>query len=410
MAFGDTLLLVDDFERVDGPVLAGAGATIWAGAIDSATAPNSFQIFSGRATASGAPPNNARTVASYGPDVDYVANIAQATEYLALFFALAGAGGSGWSGYALTYNLSAANVWEFRKYTAGAGTIIAGSATQAVIVNDMVGLSMRGNVLAAHYKPAGGVWAQVLSITDATYNRAGPIGVEPGSTGGTFLWDLTAATIAPPGTNPTAVDSAALGETSSVQRTEIHTATDTADLADTDSLVTNPTGTIEGTLSETAAVSVAGIAKPAADAGALSEVAGVTATPTSVKTASDAASMAEAASVAAISPPVDLSGNYKWTDNIDSYEHTSRIKLRDGALVLALNGPSEYLTDAEVRYLIKSYVLTAAGGTAPGVVSGTPLLIVEPMMSASGMGAVIGRYRVVDLSGNHIGYVPVYAS
>lgn len=106
----------------------------------------------------------------------------------------------------------------------------------------------------------------------------------------------------------------------------------------------------------------------------------------------------------------DLSGIYVFMGAIDPGDHTGLIRLRGGALILKLNGPAEYLTDAEVRYLIMRFILSPAGGTPPVGYIGTPLMIVEPLDMVGSMGTLIGRYRIVDESGNHIGFVPVYQS
>jgi hypothetical protein len=66
-----------------------------------------------------------------------------------------------------------------------------GTATQAIAAGDAMGLSAIGSTIKAWYKPSGGSWTALITVTDSTYSGSGKIAVQAaGSTYGTQSDDL----------------------------------------------------------------------------------------------------------------------------------------------------------------------------------------------------------------------------
>lgn len=179
MAFPDVTTLIDDFNRANGAVNAGAGSTIWQstpivpGAAITTISANQMTIAVGGAQCS--------SVATFGPDVDFTFDLAvdASTEYIAMYFAFTGVNTASYNGYALTLHLSSTTNWDLRKYTNGTGAILGASVSQATASGDQIGVSMRGSTLTA-YRFSGGSWTPILTRTDSSFNQIGRLGFEPG--------------------------------------------------------------------------------------------------------------------------------------------------------------------------------------------------------------------------------------
>jgi len=189
-AFPSNTAVIDDFNRTDSLVYAGAGGTIWqnqtvtSGAGILAVQSNALKVL----TSAG---SQCISVNSFGPDVDFYFTVPtkDASSYLAFYFAFTtdsgsfpGGSGNPFHGYGLVIGLAGTDVWDLRNYEGASGSSL-GSVTQTWSSGDRIGVSMRAGVLAA-YLDTGSGWTLVLSQTDGSatpHNQAGRVGFEFGS-------------------------------------------------------------------------------------------------------------------------------------------------------------------------------------------------------------------------------------
>lgn len=91
---------------------------------------------------------------------------------------------AGADGYLMDISGSTWSIWRIDNV---AQTQVGSSATQATSAGDSIGFELIGSALKGYRKPSGGAWNQtpIISVTDATYNIAGRIGMVagPGTTG-----------------------------------------------------------------------------------------------------------------------------------------------------------------------------------------------------------------------------------
>lgn len=204
MAVPSNTTLIDDFNRADGLVTAGAGSTIWGGGVQST---QGLRVISNQLgnTTNGF---NGVTASSFGTTQDLVLDCTTtigAGSYIAIWWSLAGVGTSTFSGMALVILKGAPDTWQIRRYTAGANVGTQGSGTATTLAtSDRVWINSTGTVHTVYVARAAtpNTWTQVATATDSTYNRSGPWGFELGDT--TQRWDnLLGGTVG--GTTPVTV-------------------------------------------------------------------------------------------------------------------------------------------------------------------------------------------------------------
>ena len=191
MAFPQSPIF-DAFNRADENPLLGGG--IWNAAVDNGTA---AQLISNAAGTSGVA-KSSKTTASFGPDVDVYFTVgAKPANGLSLAIkARIQDGGTATPDYYHVQFVTQAGSDTIGLYRVdnGAFTNLGGLQSQEYAVGDCLGLRCAGSAITVYFKPAAGAWAQVLSVTDATYSAAGPVGL--GAEGAGRLDDFGAGTIA----------------------------------------------------------------------------------------------------------------------------------------------------------------------------------------------------------------------
>lgn len=122
--------------------------------------------------------------------------------------------GSTWNAYQLLYT-KASTTLAIVSVVSGSATTLA-TYTQTVSAGDSIGMSAIGSTITAYYKPSGGAWTTLGSVTDTSITAAGFIGVQ--NIGTTFEFDNfgggapVAPAVLPP--LPTIVDFAVARSTS----------------------------------------------------------------------------------------------------------------------------------------------------------------------------------------------------
>lgn len=215
----------DDFNRADGPVYAGAGATLWTTErLDwdqTSLAEVKFNTL-GQAVTSYEQAVSKGILGADG-DFDFVLNCvstAISPGEIAIWFCVTGHGpAAAVNGYAFI-GASLSNYWAIRKYTGGVlqGTI-AGPNTPpdgALVSGDTIWISKRGTTFKVLRKKSGN-WVTCVQVTDATYS-SGAIAIEMSDTN--VRWDNVRGGpwtgIGPPPTMVTSLDSSAGSEASAL--------------------------------------------------------------------------------------------------------------------------------------------------------------------------------------------------
>jgi hypothetical protein len=185
--------LLDNFDRADGPVYAGAGASLWdQNRIDWST-DTLARIYSNRLGNPGATYEQAVSKPTLGPgDFDLIVECAvtgAAPNEMAIWFCLAGTGldSANLRGYAFIGS-SASSYWAVRRYSAGVNQgVIAGPASlPPIVAGDTVWFAKRGTTFTIYRKPSGGSYSKILSFTDANFSE-GKIAMEMSDA--TIRWD-----------------------------------------------------------------------------------------------------------------------------------------------------------------------------------------------------------------------------
>jgi hypothetical protein len=200
--------VIDDFNRADGLVTAGAGSTIWAATrIDAATAVAIRTISNALGnTITGW--QNGWTQAFYARNADLIADcvVKPTSGEFTLWFALRGAGATTFSGYALVLAIGATDTWTLRSYTNGVndGTIASQASVPTLAAGGSIWVRKRGTALEFYRRPSGGDWTRVFAATSSLYDRSGSFGIELSDT--TTRWDnLRGGPVAAAVSNPLSV-------------------------------------------------------------------------------------------------------------------------------------------------------------------------------------------------------------
>lgn len=179
MAFPTNPIFVDDFNRADGTIYAGAGASIWS-STDAFGNTTDWKIVSNRGK-SNAGSSLVYTLNNYGPDIDLVIVVGTPFETALGSFQVhvraAVIAANNYNSYYFHINRSSANQWTFARIANGGNTGNTVLGTQAVAAGDQIGISAQGNQLGAYYKPSGGgSWTQIGSnITNSVLTGAGRV-------------------------------------------------------------------------------------------------------------------------------------------------------------------------------------------------------------------------------------------
>ena len=189
----DTFPLVttslDNFNRANGFVMAGAGAAIW-----TTTAVNSSlaaMVVAGNQMARGVTSPGCLSVASIGPDFDLQFSLPvlpTSGNYVALWWNIVNPGTDIYDATALVLFAGTPARWELRRYYHGGAAVSGGSAHvvdagfSSLVAGDKVGIRQRGSTIT-FFRHDGTSWAQVFSLYDVRLKPvASPIGFELGDT------------------------------------------------------------------------------------------------------------------------------------------------------------------------------------------------------------------------------------
>jgi hypothetical protein len=179
--FPEAAKLVDDFNRADGNVYAGAGGALWSSTGLNGGA-NGLNISANQLFATGA---NGYTLGSFGPDVEVVIDLptlmAQNEGYVFIAARVQEPGSGTWDGYGAIFIRVGAGEYlhQIRRYDNASSTVLGGTAsTAALAAGDQLGFSAIGSVLTLWRRPSEGAWEKLASREDATYSAAGPVGIE----------------------------------------------------------------------------------------------------------------------------------------------------------------------------------------------------------------------------------------
>lgn len=194
MAFPAVSTVIDDFDRADGTLQAGAGATIWTATALGGGA-GAINVESNRLAPSvnGA---NHLSVATLPANFEVFFDVATAsTSYVALFFSLQSATGS-WEGYWLIID---AGLWMIKKRVGGVTTDLVTVTSPSPTSGDKVGLRRAGSAIEA-YRYTAGAWNQtpIASVADSAIQLLGPFAFEVGNAAWR-LDNLVGAEVAPGG-------------------------------------------------------------------------------------------------------------------------------------------------------------------------------------------------------------------
>jgi hypothetical protein len=116
--------------------------------------------------------------ATYGPDVEAYATVANYTGTDAIRIGARVTPGTGYSGYFVS--VTGAGAWSIIRVDNGVvvNPPLASGVTQTLASGDKIGIRVAGSVVTAlHYTPTAG-WTQVLSANDTRYTSAGRIALE----------------------------------------------------------------------------------------------------------------------------------------------------------------------------------------------------------------------------------------
>ena len=175
--------LIDDFNRANGTVQAGAGSTVWTG-VEVTGGAGKGAIVGNRLGASAA--GGCRTSRTVAPPYEFefdVPVLPGVGQYIAFWWGIQNPGAS-YTSYALLMSQGSPNYgWQFRKYIAGVRTTIV--TTQAPLAaGDKVRVRQDANNIR-FYRYTGGSWVQVMTRNDSSVPpQEGPMGFEFGDTVG----------------------------------------------------------------------------------------------------------------------------------------------------------------------------------------------------------------------------------
>lgn len=162
MAFPGELTLVDNFNRTDGPIHAGAGSTIWQNL--TLGGGSGVMIVTGNQAATGTGGAGSVTALSEA-DLLHVFTVSSIGSggYISYFFRLQSAGASTWSGY---WFLAQGGNFSLHKRVGGVITQLTAVAANSLSDSDKLGVRAYGHLLEL-YRQSGGIWANLITYTDS---------------------------------------------------------------------------------------------------------------------------------------------------------------------------------------------------------------------------------------------------
>lgn len=181
MAFPTTQAVIDNFDRANGALSAGAGSTLWSG-LNIGGAAGGLSI-TGNALSTGTIGNDDVSLFDLPAlfDVTYdVTGIDVAAGPLVFFFSLQNPATAGWEGYWAYVDNSVGN-WVIRKRIATVTTTIAtATAVGGVGVGDKVGIRRGPAGEISLFRYTAGAWNQtpVLTVTDSSIILPGKVSFE----------------------------------------------------------------------------------------------------------------------------------------------------------------------------------------------------------------------------------------
>jgi len=170
---------IDDFNRADDLVEAGAGSTIWQ--------PNGFdqyvqdaRVISNQLGLSAVQTTRLYTKAIFAADFDLIWDIPAIGSSFSfnIAFAIQGAGTATFDCYAVEFTMGIGIAPYFRKYVDGVMSTpaVIYSAPCGVVAGDSVWVARRGTRVTAYRKPSGGQWTKYLEAEAPDY-ISGPVGL-----------------------------------------------------------------------------------------------------------------------------------------------------------------------------------------------------------------------------------------
>ena len=171
-------VVIDDFNRADGQIDAGAGAAIWTRTYVNSTDPSDVRVISNRLGSGVANWQSAHTklaLDNAGGDVDVLIDcvtVPAGNNEFGLYCLMTAPGSASFACYAVFW---AQGTWILRRYAAGASAGNLASVAGLLAAGDTIWLSKRGSALKVYRRASGGDFQQILSATDANHNP--PTGV-----------------------------------------------------------------------------------------------------------------------------------------------------------------------------------------------------------------------------------------
>ena len=180
--------LVDDFNRADGLLNAGVGGGIWNLTYYYHSDPTNLRVIGNQLGDGIADWQSAHTKRLFEKDcdilIDCVVPPAAPNLEFGIFWLMVDAGTAPFDCYGTFWG---GGTWFLRRYLNGTnmGTITSGAAP--LLAGDTMWIYKRGSTIRLYRKPAGGVFTQVFSATDANHNVDGTVAIELSDT--TQRWD-----------------------------------------------------------------------------------------------------------------------------------------------------------------------------------------------------------------------------
>lgn len=168
--------IIDDFNRADGPIYAGAGASIWesVGTVgDNTTATAGVVAGNQMGSSSASSGQFMRLKLTLASTFDLLWDIG-AVAQVYTYFALTDYGTGPWDGYSL--QVTTPNTWILQFFTNGTpATLVSTTTGPAPAVGSTIWIEKRGTTTSVYHRASGGgQFVQVLTVTDARNNVASP--------------------------------------------------------------------------------------------------------------------------------------------------------------------------------------------------------------------------------------------
>jgi hypothetical protein len=163
--------IIDDFNRADGLIYAGAGAALWETQRYNGTGATDLVVSTNRLGTTITNSNGVtKPVVNGSGDCDIVIDFASGLGDFLLLLLLTDALTGQWDAYRLEYTNST-STWALFLIVNGtqhSGFIGGSSATSTLVAGDSIWFSTRGSTVAVSKAPAAGAYTQLLSGTDST--------------------------------------------------------------------------------------------------------------------------------------------------------------------------------------------------------------------------------------------------